>query len=109
MSKLKNMKRKLSKRETFLLLLLVVTLSIATVFYVFNHSLFFVYNHPETSDVVLNKIYNPIKNMDFILKRTSDYMGNGDYQIKYLYKNYYGSGFLKYNPIPNDLDASVGV
>ncbi|RAI13521.1 MAG: hypothetical protein DKM23_00365 [Candidatus Melainabacteria bacterium] len=29
--------------------------------------------------------------------------------MNYLYKNYYGSGFIKNNPIPNDLDVAVGV
>jgi len=33
-----------------------------------------------------------------------------DYKdMRYVYKNYYGSGFLKENQIPNDLDISVGV
>lgn len=100
---------KFTKREIFLYITLCLVLLLAFAKFVCSKSLLFVYNHPETNISVLQNIYLPIKNLDHVLKKTAEYMGDGDYKIKYVYKNYYGSGFLKYNPIPNDLDSTVGV
>lgn len=86
----------------FLLLLLFL--------FVKEHSILFVYNHPNTNTSVLKYLHPFVKHFNSILSVTSDYMGNdGKYRIKYEYKNYYGSGFLLYNPMPNDLDASIGI
>ena len=73
-------------------------------------SVLFVYNHPQTNVSVLPYISNATISLDKVLDLTSVYMGKDKhYRIKYLFKNYYGSGFLINNPIPNDIDASVGV
>lgn len=45
------------------------------------------------------------KGLDFAVRKCN----SDGLDMKILYKNAYGSGFLKENPIPNDLDYSVGV
>lgn len=69
----------------------------------------YVYVNPQTNVNVLpyiTKSIKPIeKNLNFVMS-----LCRKDYKdMRYVYKNYYGSGFLKENQIPNDLDISVGV
>ncbi|MFA7659487.1 MAG: hypothetical protein WCY19_08650 [Candidatus Gastranaerophilaceae bacterium] len=69
----------------------------------------FVYTSPSLNTEVLPYISKTIskidEGIDYAVKNTNP---SGS-KMQVLYKNAYGSGFLKHNPIPNDLDYSVGI
>ena len=97
-----------SKRERFLFTVLILLVLSIIFNYVIHNSVLFVYHHPSTKTSVFKYLTPQIKHIDKVLDIAQNYMGD-DYKIRYLYKNYYGSGFLLHNPAPNDLDCSVGV
>lgn len=99
-----------SYREKLLIIILIVLILFATSFKILKNSVFFVYNHPQTNIKTFDYISTSIIDLDEALRITSRLMGSDPkYKVKYLFKNYYGSGFLKENYIPNDLDSTVGV
>lgn len=103
------MKISINKRIKFLLLILFFTVLSAIIKYFADNTIFYTYSHPMANTGVFRYLAPEIKHFNKILDETKAYIGNDKYKISYLYKNYYGSGFLKHNPAPNDLDCSVGV
>lgn len=69
----------------------------------------FVYVSPQVNTEVLPYITKSIKPLELNFKTIMELCQKEHSDINYAYINYYGSGFLKENKIPNDLDISVGV
>lgn len=69
----------------------------------------FVWVNPNVKTDVLPYISKSVKEIDNALNHSVLAMKSSELDIKIIYKNAYGSGFLKNNPIPNDLDYSIGV
>lgn len=68
-----------------------------------------VWVNPNVNTKVFPYIAVTLKEIDKALNRTVQSMKSNGYNVKILYKNAYGSGFLQHNPIPNDLDYSIGI
>ena len=68
-----------------------------------------VWVNPNVNTKVFPYIAVTLKEIDKALNRTVQSMKSNGYDVKILYKNAYGSGFLQHNPIPNDLDYSIGI
>ncbi len=69
----------------------------------------FIYSNPYIETKGFPYIGKTLYHIDNVLNSTKfSLLLDGKY-IKYLYSNPYGSGFLRNNPIPNDLDYSIGI
>ena len=68
-----------------------------------------VWVNPNVNTKVFPYISKSLKEIDKALNHTVLAMKSSQLDVKLLYKNAYGSGFIKHNPIPNDLDYSIGV
>ena len=68
-----------------------------------------VWVNPNVNTKVFPYISKTLKDIDKALNYTVSIMRSNKLDVKILYKNAYGSGFLKHNPIPNDLDYSIGI
>lgn len=69
----------------------------------------YVYVSPQVNTKVLPHITKSIKPIEKNFDRIMSACKKEHKDINYAYINYYGSGFLKENEIPNDLDISVGI
>lgn len=69
----------------------------------------YVYVSPQTNIETIPCINKSIKHLENNFNQIMFLCKKNHKDMKYVYKNYYGSGFLKENTIPNDLDVSVGV
>lgn len=69
----------------------------------------YVYVSPQVNTKVLPHITKSIKPIEKNFDRIINACKKEHKDINYAYINYYGSGFLKENEIPNDLDISVGI
>jgi len=87
----------------FILFILVV------IFYISKKTVEFVYVNPNVNTQVLPFISPVIKQIDDGVNFSVLNCNLDKQEMKILYQNAYGSGFLKHNPIPNDLDYSVGI
>ena len=95
----------MSKKIIFLSVVLLILISIL----IHNSFIKYVYVNPQVNTKSLKFISKSIKYIDKKLDLVMKTCNKDFPDMKYVYKNYYGSGFLKENTIPNDLDASVGV
>lgn len=91
------------------LIFLSIILFILTCFLIHENVLKVVYVSPQTNIKVIGYAKKSIKPIDNALNRVMTLCRKQYKDMNYLYKNYYGSGFIKNNPIPNDLDVAVGV
>ena len=90
-------------------LALFCILLICTIVLVERHSLNFIYLNPYTNTSSFKYIGKVIKELDKAFDYAK-YSANQDgLNIKYLFWNAYGSGFIKNNNIPNDLDFAIGI
>lgn len=103
------MKIFVNKRFKILLLILFFTILSAIIKFIADNAVLYVFHHPMTNISVFRYLVPEVKHLNKVLDDAKAYIGNDKYKITYLYKNYYGSGFLKHNTAPNDLDCSVGV
>ena len=95
----------MKKRLLFLIFIFICVISI-----LINKSFVkYVYVSPQTNTNVLPYITKSIKRIENNFDKIMNFCQKEHKDMKYAYKNYYGSGFLKENTIPNDLDISVGV
>ena len=78
-------------------------------FLVFRHTVTFVWVNPYTYTKGYSHISKTLREIDKGLKIAQKYSAQDGKVYKYIFQNAYGSGFLNNNPIPNDLDYSVGV
>ena len=92
----------------YLVVIGLVCLS-AVVYFVSNKEVAFLYLNPYTETSGFSEIAPVIKELDKAFSFTRANSRKDGYPIKYVFKNAYGSGFLKNNPIPNDLDFAIGV
>lgn len=93
-----------------LYIILFVLISISAFYYfILNKEVTFLYLNPYTETKGFRDIAVTIKTLDKALDFTQNISERDGYPFKYIFKNAYGSGFLKNNPIPNDLDFAVGV
>lgn len=90
-----------------LLLCILVVLLIYLVFDRF--AIQMVWVNPNVNTKVFPHISKALKELDTAIDHSTLAMQSSGKNVKILYKNAYGSGFLKNNPIPNDLDYSIGV
>lgn len=95
----------MNKRLIFLSIVLFILCCIL----VHDNVLKVVYVSPQTNIEALGYAKKSIKPIDNALDRVMNLCRQQYKDMNYLYKNYYGSGFIKNNPIPNDLDIAVGV
>lgn len=95
----------MNKRLIFLSIVLFILCCIL----VHDNVLKVVYVSPQTNIKALGYAKKSIKPIDNALDRVMNLCRQQYKDMNYLYKNYYGSGFIKNNPIPNDLDVAVGV
>ncbi len=96
-------------RKNFLIIFVSILLVFAAIFAVSKKVMFFVYANPYTETSGFPYIAKTLNFVDDILHETKTSLFFDKKKIKYIYQNPYGSGFLKNNPIPNDLDYAVGV
>lgn len=90
--------------------ILLCILTILLIYLVFDRfALQIVWVNPNVNTKVYPYISKSLKEIDKALNHTVLAMKSSQLDVKLLYKNAYGSGFLKHNPIPNDLDYSIGV
>lgn len=95
----------MNKRLIFLSIVLFILCCIL----VHDNVLKVVYVSSQTNIKALGYAKKSIKPIDNALDRVMNLCRQQYKDMNYLYKNYYGSGFIKNNPIPNDLDVAVGV
>lgn len=93
------------KRLIFLTGILLLTLTVA----LFKHSMEFVYVSPFVKTEVLSYISEGIRPVDTAVNIALSETKKDFPNVSLNFQNAYGSGFLKPNEIPNDLDYSVGV
>jgi len=96
-------------KRNILIFLSLLVLGLSLLVFIQKKMTLFLYINPYTETSGFKNITKVISNIDEILSITKATVKNDGYNINYLYKNPYGSGFLKNNPIPNDLDFAVGV
>lgn len=77
--------------------------------FVLSRTVELVYVHPRVNTEVLPYISETIKYLDNHIDEAARACVRAGYGMKVVFKNAYGSGFLKDNNIPNDLDYAVGV
>ena len=90
-------------------LLLIFFLIIVAVVFLLQRTVTFVYLNPYTATESFEYIAKTIKQLDKCFSYAKFSTNNDGHKIKYLYYNAYGSGFIKNNVIPNDLDFAIGV
>lgn len=89
---------------------LLVLLSVLLCYLFFNRfAVQFVWVNPHVNTDVFPYIAKALRSVDNALNHTVLSMKSSKLDVKIIYRNAYGSGFLKNNPIPNDLDYSIGV
>lgn len=94
------------KKRFLLTIILVVLLSI---YIVREKTVMFVYTNPYIETASFSHIARAVKYLDKTLNFVKNDAKALGVNFDYLYINTYGSGFLKNNPIPNDLDTAVGI
>lgn len=65
--------------------------------------------NPNVNTNVLQSVSKTVKKLDTAADYTIRSLNSQGCDLTVIYKNQYGSGFLKHNPIPNDLDYSIGI
>ncbi|MBO7673111.1 hypothetical protein J6S88_06870 [bacterium] len=95
-------------KSTFIKLLLVASTLIAVLcFYISNHTVTFLYINPYTETAGMKNISKTILPLEKALDGARMLASDAGYKFDYVFTNGYGSGFLKSNPIPNDLDYEI--
>lgn len=88
----------------------VVLFVVFLVWFIFDRKLLiFVYTNPYTDTSSLSYIAKSIKSLDDAFKYAKFNSQKNGLEYKFLYFNAYGSGFIRGNNIPNDLDYAVGI
>lgn len=93
-------------KKNFVILACVIIAVTAIILY---RGLDFSYVNPYTNTSGCAKIAPTIKVLANGLDYAKKHLKNQGLEINYLFWNAYGSGFMKNNPIPNDLDFAVGI
>ena len=88
---------------------LFVLLAFGLLLFIKKNTLLFVYLNPYTETKTLPYIAKTIKELDKAFEYAKYSSARSGLKFDYLYFNAYGSGFVKNNSIPNDLDFAVGI
>ncbi len=94
--------------KLFIILFIIICIS-AGYYYISNKEITFLYLNPYTETSGFPSIARTIKELNNAFEFTQKNSKAEGNDFKYIFKNAYGSGFLKNNPIPNDLDFAVGI
>ena len=97
----------MNKNRVIRLLILCIILVGVICGYICSKTVTFYYFNPQTETSGMKYIAKTIYKLNYILERAKNIASSSEYKYKYIYTNAYGSGFLKNNPIPNDLDYDV--
>lgn len=89
--------------------LAIILLVLLIVYTVKERTVMFVYTNPYIETSGFQYIAKTLKGLDNALNVVRNDAKASGHDFDYLYINAYGSGFLKNNPIPNDLDTAVGI
>lgn len=95
----------MNKRFIFLLGILIVLIFVA----IYQHSVKFVYVNPLVKTSVLNDLAPSVSAVDKVISSAIKECKKDYPDMKVAFQNAYGSGFLEFNDVPNDLDYSVNV
>ena len=90
-------------------IVLVLALIISAVVLVSQNTMSFIYVNKQVSTDGLEYISNPIKYLKSAFRYAQKESKIDNLNFSYSFLNAYGSGFIKDNPIPNDLDFAVGI
>lgn len=88
---------------------IVVLIAVLLIVVLMRVSVEFVYVNPLVNKSVFSHISKTVKLVNEGLDYALNACNMNDMHMKISFKNAYGSGFLKENSIPNDLDYSIGV
>ena len=94
-------------KKSFVVLLLIVIGTL--IFWLSRNTIMFVYLNPYTNTKSFPYIAETIKTLDKVFDYAKSSVKSEGYQFDYLYHNAYGSGFIRGNDIPNDLDYALGI
>lgn len=95
----------MKKRFLFGIILLFAVIA----YFISERTVLFAYTNPYIETSGFQHIAKAVKYLDKTLKVVRRDAKTAGHDFDYLYINVYGSGFLKNNPIPNDLDTAVGI
>lgn len=96
------------KKSVLINSLLVVSTAVAmSCYYISSHTVTFMYINPYTETAGMKNISKTVLDLEKTLDGARKLASDNGYKFDYVYSNAYGSGFLKYNPIPNDLDYDL--
>ena len=98
----------MKKIKVYVIVLILACLS-AGIYFVSSREVTFLYLNPYTETAGFSKIAPVIKNLDKAFDFAKANSSRDGHKFQYVFKNAYGSGFLKNNPVPNDLDFAVGI
>lgn len=87
----------------------IVLVAFLLIYLLIQRTICFVWVNPYTETKGFSYIGKTLKAINNVLDTTKYFLLLDGKRISYIYQNPYGSGFLKNNPIPNDLDFAVGV
>mgnify|MGYP007070350455 CR=1 FL=1 len=82
---------------------------IALLYVLCKHTILYVWVNPYTETSGMQSISPVVYRMNTVLDKARKFSHDEGYDYKYSYFNLYGSGFMKNNPVPNDLDTEVGL
>ena len=89
---------------------IIIAISIcAILLFLSQHFKTYIYLSPQTDTSPCGKISPAVNSVEKALNYAKKYAKSEGKIFDYLFFNIYGSGFIKNNPIPNDLDCAVGI
>lgn len=99
-----------SKKIKIILLSFVLFCSLAlTLQYIYKNCVIFYWVNPYTNTQGYKYIADSMKELNKAFEFARKSSEKEGYKYSYIFQNAYGSGFLHNNPIPNDLDYSIGI
>lgn len=82
---------------------------VALLYVLCKHTILYVWANPYTDSKGIQSITPVVYRLNNILDKARRFSHDEGYDYKYSFFNLYGSGFMKNNPIPNDLDTEVSL
>ncbi len=95
------------KIKIFPIVLLLIALITLTIIFINKHVITFYYMNPYTETATFKYIAPTIKELNKYVDKAKELSAMDGYEYNIVYTNAYGSGFLRKNPIPNDLDFDI--
>lgn len=96
------------KKNTIIRTIIIITILLIVAFLGINkYVVTFYYMNPYTETSTLKYIAPTIKELNEYIDKAKELSEMDGYKYDIVYTNAYGSGFLRKNPIPNDLDFDI--